>query len=186
MKPQLRLLHLFVLPVLLVLPTLASAQTGQDADYIPYKQNEISDISDLSARNEEVLQSKRDMVVEIAKRNGTRHSLDASPKEVLGILQGLLDDGAVTPGQAQELQAMGVVLGDLFARKPELKWVSFEDELGKSLAIRIDNTENVLFPVTMISRLVEAGIKVNVEAIYNKGLAIASKTEHDENLEDIK
>ncbi len=186
MKTQLRLIHLFVLPMLFIFPVLASAQIGQDADYIPYKQNEISDISKLSAHDEEVLQSRRDMVVDIAKRDGTRHSLDGSPSQVLSLLQKLLDDGAVTSSHPQGLQAMGVVLGDLFARQPELKWVSFEDDLGKSLAVRIDNTENVLFPVTMISRLVEVGIKVNVEEIYNKGLAIARKTEHDENLEGIE
>ncbi len=186
MKIQARSIHLIFLTIISLLPALASAQTGQDADFIPYKQNEISAISSLSARDLEVLDSKRAMVIEIAKSSDTRHDLDGTTDQVLSILQELLDEGAVAKRQPEGLQAMGVVLGDLYARKPDLKWISYEDDVGKSLAIQIANTDNVLFPVTMISRLVEAGIKVNVTDIYNTGLARAQTTEHDENLESIK
>ncbi len=186
MKTQTRSMQLFVIAVLAILPALGSAQTGQDADFIPYKQNEISNNSSLTARDLEVLDSKREMVIEIAKDSDTRHDLNATTDEVLSILQELLDEEAVTKRQPDGLQAMGVVLGDLYARKPDLKWISYEDDVGRSLAIQIGNSDNVLFPVTMISRLVEAGIKVNVTDIYNKGLATAQKTEHDEDLEDIK
>ncbi len=186
MKTRTGSIHMFVITVLALLPALGSAQTGQDADFIPYKQNEISDSSSLTARDLEVLASKRDMVIDAAKDSDTRHDLDGTTTQVLGILQELLDEGTVTAHQPDVLQAMGVVLGDLYARKPDLKWMSYEDDVGRSLAIQIGNTDNVLFPVTMISRLVEAGIKVNVTDIYNKGLATAQKNEHDENLEDIK
>ena len=86
----------------------------------------------------------------------------------LSYLQRLLDDGHVQGHQTQELQAMGVALGDLLARELDMQWVVYEDIKGRSRALRLGETENYLFPVTMIARRHEGGDKTPVVDIYRQ------------------
>ncbi|MEE4279611.1 MAG: DUF3806 domain-containing protein [Halieaceae bacterium] len=93
----------------------------------------------------------------------------------LDYLQRLLDDRHVRDDQSEELQAMGIVLGDLLAAEIDLDWVVFEDARGRSRALRLDNTDNFLFPVTMISRRREGGDRTPILAIYQQAVdAIAA------------
>ncbi|MFT4768353.1 MAG: hypothetical protein ACI8RN_001488 [Glaciecola sp.] len=84
----------------------------------------------------------------------------------LDYLQRLLDDAHVRPDQTRELQAMGVALGDLLATELDMHWVVYEDIRGRSRALRLGETENYLFPVTMIARRHEGGDKTPVQEIY--------------------
>lgn len=86
----------------------------------------------------------------------------------LDYLQRLLDDGHVRPDQTRELQAMGVALGDLLATELDMHWVVYEDIQGRSRALRLGETENYLFPVTMIARRYEGGDKTPIQEIYQK------------------
>ncbi|WP_439102524.1 DUF3806 domain-containing protein [Congregibacter sp.] len=86
----------------------------------------------------------------------------------LDYLQRLLDDGHVGPDQTRELQAMGVALGDLLATELDMYWVVYEDIKGRSRALRLGETENYLFPVTMIARRHESGDKTPVADIYQQ------------------
>lgn len=84
----------------------------------------------------------------------------------LDYLQRLLDDRHVSAEQTLELQGMGVLMGDLLAAELDLQWVVYEDAKGRSRALQLDETDNFLFPVTMISRRREAGDTTSVAAIY--------------------
>ena len=90
----------------------------------------------------------------------------------LDILQTLLDKRLVSPEQTLELQAMGVVLGDLLAAELGMKWVVYEDRLGRSRALQFGRSDNFLFPITMISRRAEVGAQVDVEQIYNRAVSL--------------
>lgn len=90
----------------------------------------------------------------------------------LEVLQLLVDRRAVAPTDTATLQAMGVVLGDLLSQELDMPWIIFEDELGRSRALRIGQTEHLLFPITMISRRYEADARVDVTAIYNRAEAL--------------
>lgn len=90
----------------------------------------------------------------------------------LEILQKLLDQKLVKHDDVELLQAMGMVMGDIYVQELGVHWVVYRDRLGRSRALQWSNNETLLFPVTMISRRVEAGIDVNVNEVYNKGLAI--------------
>ena len=94
-------------------------------------------------------------------------------KTDLHTLQRLIDSNAITVGSDKiALQALGVVLGDVYAKEIKgLEWQVYEDELGKSHAVCLHKTKNCLFPITMLSRRLEAGVKPNVKDIYQKGLA---------------
>ena len=174
----------FTLAVLLILPMLVTAQDSATQEYVPYRQNAISHISSLNSGDQAILQAKRAQVDDIAQRELGR-SLDGIVAHDLSVLQDLLDRKIVTPDQRLTLQAMGVVLGDLYVRQGTFHWVSYTDDLGKSLAVQIGKTGEVLFPVTMISRLVEAGIDIDVEHIYEHGLNTARAMAEEDDLETV-
>ncbi len=94
--------------------------------------------------------------------------LQMSTAHDLPLLQRLLDTKAVKADDRRLLQDMGIVLGQLLEREFELRWVVYEDKYGPSRALQLTRTNNTLFPITMISRRAEAGLAVDVQALYDK------------------
>ena len=104
----------------------------------------------------------------------------------LAYLQRLLDDRVVTGEDIEELQAMGILLGDLLASELDLHWTVFEDARGRSRALQYGDTENFLFPVTMISRRRRAGDETPVVAIYRRAVETMEKARPPLPFEDRK
>lgn len=48
-----------------------------------------------------------------------------------------------------------------------MEWVIVEDEYGGDPAVRLPGTSVILFPLTMISKRVERGDKVDVFDLFN-------------------
>ena len=94
----------------------------------------------------------------------------------LDLLQALLDKQLVRPDQVRELQAMGVIMGDLLAAELGMRWVLYEDNVGRSRALRYQKSDILLFPITMIARRREAGNKTSVVEIYQKASNIIAKS----------
>ncbi len=90
----------------------------------------------------------------------------------LSVLQALLDRRIVKGHQRQSLQAMGIIMGNLLAKELDLHWVIYEDKKGRSRALRYKETDNYLFPMTMISRRREVGNDTPVREIYDKAAQI--------------
>lgn len=99
----------------------------------------------------------------------------------LQILQELLDKKIVTKDNILQLQAMGVVLGDLYVKELGVRWVVYSDSKGRSRALQWSNSKHVLFPVTMISRRVKAGVNINMNELFNKGIKVLARVVKDEN-----
>jgi|SRR6185436_13614482 hypothetical protein len=111
------------------------------------------------------LEKQRAFVHELARR------LDLSPTFSGGVtdlqlLQKIVDSKALSADQTWELQSLGIVLGDVFAKQFGLRWVIVEDEYGRDPALRFMTTSNLVFPLTMISKRVEDGGTVDLHAIY--------------------
>ena len=151
-------------PVHLLLAGWLALATGVLADDPPK-------ISALGSLDRQFLQQQRNRVDELARFDLGRQ-LQTDKNNNLGILQTLLDRRVVTADQTLELQAMGVVLGDLLAAELGMKWVIYEDRYGRSRALQLGSSDNFLFPITMISRRVEAGAQVDVTAVYEKAYKI--------------
>lgn len=94
------------------------------------------------------------------------------PANDIPVMQRLLDEGIVTADDRRRLQAMGVVLGDLLAGELDMHWVIYEDQVGRSRALRYRESDNYLFPATMVSRRREAGDLTPVQEIYDKAVGI--------------
>ncbi len=128
-------------------------------------------ISALGRLDRQFMEQQRNRIDEFARFDLGRQ-LRADKNHNLDILQTLLDRRVVSAEQTVELQAMGVVLGDLLAAELGMKWVIYEDRYGRSRALQLGSSDNFLFPITMISRRVEAGAQVDVTAVYEKAYKI--------------
>ncbi|TGD72244.1 DUF3806 domain-containing protein [Mangrovimicrobium sediminis] len=132
-------------------------------------------IGELSSIDRQYMQRQRDGIAELAAQHfGVRFS--GTKDNDLGLLQRLLDEQVVVNQQTRELQAMGVILGDLLAAEYGLHWVIYSDKLGRSHALRYRDSDNYLFPVTMISRRREAGNLTPVADIYARAGAAISES----------
>lgn len=124
-------------------------------------------ISDLSYLDKQYMSQQRELLAELAAKNFGR-KFNGTRDNDLDLLQSILDKRLVRAEQKQELQAMGVIMGDLLAADLKLRWVIYEDRQGRSRALRDGSSDNYLFPITMISRRWEVGNHTPVAAIYLK------------------
>lgn len=97
----------------------------------------------------------------------------------LRILQSIVTQRVLSGEQTYELQALGVALGDVMVAELGFNWVVLRDKYGRSRALRYKLTENFLFPVTMISKRVEADLSFNVAELYEKAVAIVAEADKE-------
>ena len=126
------------------------------------EKREVSPLDEGDLRKNEL---QRQQVDDLARRHLGAH-LQGGELADLRILQRLLDEGRVRAEQEMELQAMGVVLGDVMVARLHLEWVVVEDSAGRSRGLRHRNRENLFFQVTMIWKRVKLGEPVDVVALY--------------------
>jgi hypothetical protein len=124
-------------------------------------------ISNLTKVDLQFMAQQRDTLRDLAAANLGRQFSGNRDRD-LELLQSLLDKKLVRADQTRELQAMGVIMGDLLSAEFDLHWVIYEDNLGRSRALRYKDSDNFLFPNTMISRRREAGNQATVPDIYQK------------------
>lgn len=124
-------------------------------------------ISDLTTVDIQYMNNQR-ALIEGLTRNNFGSGFNGNKDHDLNLLQRLLDQDLVNPNQTSELQAMGIIMGDLLLADLDLDWVIYEDSAGRSRALRYRQSEEYLFPVTMISRRREADNRKSVNDIYQK------------------
>jgi hypothetical protein len=96
----------------------------------------------------------------------------------LGLLRTLLERGVFQPAQAYELQCMGIVLGDALVQHCRVEWRAVEDGHGRDPCVQVPGTSIVLFPLTMISKRVEKGERVDVFNLFNQTEAKIEELRH--------
>jgi len=85
-------------------------------------------------------------------------------RTALSVISALLAD--VRPDETWKLQSLGIVFGDVLARVTGAEWVQVDDERGTDAALRFGGPDDLAFPLTMISRRVEAGEEVDVLELF--------------------
>lgn len=154
---------------LVFLALLAAKPTAAQPDLSGQMQDNPVVINELSTLDEQYMRSQRNLIDDIIRRQ-LGGLLTGDSANDIAILQRLLDEGIINGNQRRELQAMGIILGDLLAAELGMNWVVYEDNLGRSRALRLAETDNFLFPVTMISRRREVGNTTPIQAIYDKAV----------------
>lgn len=127
---------------------------------------EISDFSWMD-RNHMAQQVKK---VDDLARQGVGSQI-REDKSDLDTLQRIVDRDLVAQDNPLLMQAMGAVLGNVMAGEvKELEWKIYEDNRGRSRALCVEGTDDCLFPITMLSRRMEVGLKPDVHKIYRDAL----------------
>jgi hypothetical protein len=96
----------------------------------------------------------------------------------LGTIRAILNGNVFKADQTYELQCLGVVLGDAFVQDLGTEWVIVEDSHGRDPAVRLPGTSIILFPLTMISKRIEDGDKVDVFELFNGVVAEVERIRH--------
>jgi len=97
-------------------------------------------------------------------------SLKGTPQDLI-LLQRLLSEGRISRQSIALQQAAGIVLGQVLKNQKNLQWVRYKDKAGVSRALLIKETQEVIFPVSIISRRYKTGLDVDVQALYEKMLS---------------
>jgi len=132
-------------------------------------------MGDLTNVEWQFMAQQRETIKGLAMMNLGRQ-FNGDRKLDLELLQALLDKQLVRPDQVRELQAMGVIMGDLLAAELDMHWVLYEDNVGRSRALRYKESDVLLFPITMIARRGKGGNKTSVVEIYQKASNIIDKS----------
>lgn len=100
----------------------------------------------------------------------------------LGVIQNLINKKVILKDDVRTWQSLGIIFGDVLEKEFGLDWVSYEDNLGASKALRWRETENYVFPVTMFSKRVQFDEKIDVRSVFNDvGADIESFKAYEQN-----
>ena len=86
----------------------------------------------------------------------------------LSLIQRVLDARLVEPEATYSLQSLGIAFGRSFVDNTRHHaWWMVEDEYGRDPCVRYKDTTLLVFPQTMISKRVEDGEAVDVQALFD-------------------
>jgi hypothetical protein len=93
-------------------------------------------------------------------------ALDGSLAD-LDAIQAVLDSGRLQPGLTYELQCLGVAFGSVLIDAFDgLDWAIIDDEYGRDPTVRYRDTSVALNVLTLISKRVEDGERVDVRGLF--------------------
>ena len=122
-------------------------------------------VSPLDALDSDRLDAQRAWVGGHLADDSRKSFADVATK--LAVIQTVLDNGWATAGQSWNLQALGVVFGDVLSELLSAPWVIVDDEFGRDAALLVSEDPVILFPITMISKRVEDGEAVDVAELVS-------------------
>ena len=85
----------------------------------------------------------------------------------MATLQALLKSKSLDKKDSFLLEGMGVVFGDILAKKLHLHWVTENDDWGTTPALQYQDSETMLFAKDMIIKRIEGCEDVNVVDLFN-------------------
>ena len=88
-------------------------------------------------------------------------------KQDLAILQRVVDDDLIKVSDTANLQALGVVFGDITAPDINAEWKQVKDEYGESPVLKIRGKRAAIGALTIISKRIEDQGTINVVALHD-------------------
>ncbi len=93
-------------------------------------------------------------------------------KRDIETLQRVIHRGLVKLDNESMQQALGAVLGNVMVNELGLEWKHYVDRYGRSRAACAPETEECLFPITMLSRRMKVGLMPDVDKVYTESTAL--------------
>jgi len=144
------------------------------ADEMVRNTEEKSVVVQVDESEDRRLSRQRSVVAEL-----TRRHIGSEPRggslDDLRLLQKVLDDRVLGTSDVYELQCLGVALGDVMERQLGLRWITVDDEYGRTRALQFGDGEDVFFPITMISKRYERNFPVDVQELYDEVASTVGK-----------
>jgi len=177
-RPLLRVLLLIVLQMLFCGSLRGEEKEEEEETYLTEEQlkqyqfeqqvePEKIEVRDLSVGQKFIMESQRRNVLDLIFRQLGIVKLSGNLDD-LKILQSIVDKQLIKPDDLKEWQAVGVVFGDTLANLLDLHWVQIEDEYGASKALQWKETDNFVFPITMLSKRQQWQQTIDLMALYGK------------------
>lgn len=113
------------------------------------------------------VQARRDWVWGSVSADAPLDRTDA--RTALSVIAALL--GEIRGDETWKLQSLGIVFGDVLATVTGSQWVEVVDDAGTDAALRFGGPDDLAFPMTMISKRVEAGHDVDVLELFRAAAA---------------
>ena len=145
---------------------LCSAMSRFGQREVQMKDQPAQKIRPLTDADKKRLRDQRAVVEKFLGDEDSRQKYQTAAGK-LGTIRAILQSNIFKPSQTYELQCLGIVLGDAFVQELKMEWVMVEDDHGRDPAVRLPGTSIILFPLTMISKRVERGEKVDVFDLFN-------------------
>lgn len=139
----------------------------------------IPSISELSLKTSTIFEPKYTDFMDIEERAAAMFEIDAralaehhQEGKSLPQIQRSLDAELFTPQHTNELQSVGLALGDYIQTVyPDFHWAVTRDEYGRDWSLQYKTLSLSVFPMTMISKRVEDGESVNVQELVDNLVA---------------
>ena len=165
---------LLILPGLLTFSFAAAEESGlreltsEELERYEFDVEEVpATVKDLSLGQRYSLDTQRRETMDlIARRLGVLNL--KGDKSDLKVLQNLVDRKAIGRDDVRGLQSLGIVFGDVLVNEYGLSWVSYEDDVGTSKALRWKKTENYVFPVTLFSKRAQFKENINMTGVFEE------------------
>jgi hypothetical protein len=135
-------------------------------------------LTDLSPEQVGRLDKQRAVIQEAATKRYQAPPLTRSMAD-LPVLQRLLDDGVFARTQTYQLQCLGVVFGDVLANELPLWWMWATDQGDAWPALKYKDTTIQLNALTLISKRIEDGEKVDLAALFRATKETLEKVERE-------
>ena len=163
-----------ILPGLLTCDFVAAEESGlreltsEELERYEFDVEEVpATVKELSLGQRYSLDTQRRETMDlIARRLGVLNL--KGDKSDLKVLQNLVDRKAIGRDDVRGLQSLGIVFGDVLVSEYGLSWVSYEDDVGTSKALRWKKTENYVFPVTLFSKRVQFKENINMTGVFEE------------------
>jgi hypothetical protein len=165
---------LLILPGLLTFDFAAAEESGlreltsEELERYEFDVEEVpATVKDLTLGQRYSLDTQRRETMDlIARRLGVLNL--KGDKSDLKVLQNLVDRKAIGSDDVRGLQSLGIVFGDVLVNEYGLSWVSYEDDVGTSKALRWKKTENYVFPVTLFSKRAQFKENINMTGVFEE------------------
>ena len=165
---------LLILPGLLTFDFAAAEESGlreltsEELERYEFDVEEVpATVKDLSLGQRYSLDTQRRETMDLIARWLGVLNLKGD-KSDLKVLQNLVDRKAIGRDDVRGLQSLGIVFGDVLVNEYGLSWVSYEDDVGTSKALRWKKTENYVFPVTLFSKRVQFKENINMTGVFEE------------------
>lgn len=89
----------------------------------------------------------------------------------LELLETILRNRWISNHEKLKLQCLGIAFGDALAQETGMEWITVEDEYGRDPALVLEGTSIIVFPLTSISKRIEAGEMVDVHELFASACA---------------